>query len=178
LLWAGGFVVVVVVVGFVVVVVGFATRRVAALLQRVSERDREREYSTCTHVYLEREREDSTCTHMNLERERERETENDNVRKRRELQRTHTRTRARQSALRHVAQRPGRCHEKQTPPRGGRAAAQRPVRKLAAGRGSEAASSFEGPRINRVRAREKVNATRKCRGEAREREQRVEFNFL
>ena len=173
MLWAGGFVVV---VGFVAVVVGFATRRVAALSQRVSERDREREYSTCTHVYLEREREDSTCTHMNLERERE--TENDNVRKRRELQRTHTRARARQSALRHVAQRPGRCHKKQTPRRGGRAAAQRPVRKSAAGRGGEAAPSLGGPRINRVRAREKVKATRKCRGEAREREQRVEFKFL
>ncbi len=61
LLWAGGFVVVVVVVvGFVLVVVDFATRRVAALSQRVSERDREREYSTCVF----REREDSTCAHV------------------------------------------------------------------------------------------------------------------
>jgi hypothetical protein len=57
LLWAGGFVVV---VGFVLVVVDFATRRVAALSQRVSERDREREYSTC--VFRERKREPHSCT--------------------------------------------------------------------------------------------------------------------
>ena len=75
--------------------------------------------------------------------------------------RTHTRT-----APGHVAQRPGRCHKKQKPRRGGRAAAQRPVRKSAAGRGGVAAPSFGGPRINIVRAREKVKATRKCRGEA------------
>ncbi len=104
---------------------------------------------------------------MFSEREGERETENDNVIKRRELQRTHTRARTR------ACPRPRRTAswtlpQKQKPRRGGRAAAQRPVRKSAAGRGGEAAPSFGGPRINIVRAREKVKATRKCRGEERE----------
>ena len=81
------------------------------------------------------------------------------------LAHAHSRTHARLPPA-NVAQRPGRCHEKQKPRRGGRAAAQRPVRKSAAGRGGVAAPSFGGPRINIVRAREKVKATRKCRGEA------------
>jgi hypothetical protein len=97
------------------------------------------------------------------EREGERETENDNVRKRRSAHTlAHARTRVR-TAPGHVAQRPGRCHEKQKPRRGGRAAAQRPVRKSAAGRGGEAAPSFGGPRINIVRAREKVKAEKQER---------------
>ena len=113
---------------------------------------------------------------MFSEREGERETENYNVKS---AESCSAHTLAHTLAPGHVAQRPGRCHEKQTPRRGGRAAAQRPVRKSAAGRGGKAAPSFGGPRINRVRAREKVKATRKCRGEARERESsELNLNFF
>jgi hypothetical protein len=173
LLWAGGFVDVVVVVGFVLVVVGFATRRVAALSQRVSERDREREYSTC--VFRERERRQHMYTCEFGERRKMTTSERAESCSAHTLAHAHARAhcpRPRRTASwtlprkKNASARRTRCSAEAGPEVGRRTGRRsRPVL-----RGTEDSPS--------ARAREKVKATRKCSGEAREREQRVEFHFL